>query len=383
MDYYETLGVGSSASADEIKKGYRKMAMKYHPDRNEGDKAAEDKFKSAAEAYEVLGDQEKRQIYDRYGKDGLKNRGYNNPGNAEDIFSNFGDIFEDLFGFGGGGGRGQKQSGVPGADLRYDLTISFMEAVHGTNKEIEITKPETCWTCEGTGLRPGYQSKTCSGCHGRGQVMRSQGFFRLSTTCPQCQGAGEIITDPCQDCSGNGLVNKKKKVSLKIPAGVDTGARMRLQGEGQGGRKGGHAGDLYVFIHVNPHEFFERDGENIYYTLPISMVQAALGDKLDIPTIHGTKTISIAKGTQANDKQTLHSEGVPSLRNRERGDMTVIFKVVTPTNLSQEQEAILRQFAGISVHENGEEPEEEGFFQKLFHHGCHTAKREEEGKDKK
>lgn len=384
MDYYETLGVSSSASADEIKKGYRKMAMKFHPDRNPGDHEAEENFKAAAEAYEVLGDPEKRQIYDRYGKDGLKNRGYHGPGNAEDIFSSFGDIFEDLFGFGGGGGGGrrQRQGAVPGADLRYDLTLSFMEAVHGTNKEIEITKPDTCWTCEGTGLRPGYQSKTCTGCNGRGQVMRSQGFFRLSTTCPQCQGAGEIITDPCQDCGGNGLVNKRKKVSLKIPAGVDTGARMRLQGEGQGGRKGGHAGDLYVILHVDPHELFERDGENIYYTLPISMVQAALGDKIDVPTIHGTKTISIAKGTQSSDTQTLKAEGVPSLRSRDRGDMKVIFKVVTPTNLSMEQEELLRQFAGASVSGQSDEPEEEGFFQKLFHHSTHQEKGEEGGKKK-
>ena len=372
MDYYETLGVSSSASADEIKKAYRKKAMKHHPDRNQGNKEAEEKFKAAAEAYEALGDPEKRQIYDRYGKEGLQNRGFRGPGNAEDIFSSFGDVFEDLFGFGGGGGggRSQKSSAIPGADLRYDLSLSFMEAVHGVNKEIEITKPETCWTCEGTGLRPGYQSKPCTSCHGRGQVMRSQGFFRLSTTCPQCQGSGEIITDPCQDCGGNGLVNKKKKVSLKIPAGVDTGARMRLQGEGQGGRKGGHAGDLYVFLSVDPHELFQRDGENIFFTLPISMVQASLGDTIDIPTIHGTKTIAVAKGTQSNDTQTLKAEGVPSLRGHGRGDMTVIFKVLTPINLTAKQEELLRQFSGTTDQETNDEPEpeEEGFIQKLFHH---------------
>lgn len=368
MSYYETLGVSTSASADEIKKAYRKMAMKYHPDRNPGDKEAEDKFKAAAEAYEVLGDTEKRQIYDRYGKEGLSNRGYHGPGNAEDIFSNFGDIFEDLFGFGGGSGqRRQKNGPIPGADLRYDLTLSFMEAIHGVSKEIEITKPETCWTCEGTGLRPGYQSKTCSACHGRGQVMRAQGFFRLSTTCPQCQGAGEIIADPCQDCGGNGLVNKKKKVSLKIPAGVDTGARMRLQGEGQGGRKGGHAGDLYVILHVDAHELFERNGEEIFYTLPISMVQATLGATIDIPTVHGTKPISIKKGTQSNDTHTLKGDGVPSLRGHGRGNMTVIFKVLTPTNLTKKQEELLREFATATEQAPEEKPEEEGFFQKLFH----------------
>lgn len=366
MSYYETLGVSSSASAEEIKKGYRKMAMKYHPDRNPGDKAAEDKFKAAAEAYEVLGDTEKRQIYDRYGKEGLANRGYHGPGNAEDIFSNFGDIFEDLFGF-GGGQRRQKNGPIPGSDLRYDLSISFMEAIHGVNKEIEITKPETCWTCEGTGLRPGYQSKTCSACNGRGQVMRAQGFFRMSTTCPQCQGAGEIITDPCQDCGGNGLVNKKKKVSLKIPAGVDTGARMRLQGEGQGGRKGGHAGDLYVILHVDPHEIFERNGEEIFYTLPISMVQAALGATIDIPTVHGTKPIAIKKGTQSNDTHTLKDEGVPNLRGHGRGNMTVIFKVLTPTNLTKKQEELLREFGEDTDQNPKDKPEEEGFFQKLFH----------------
>ena len=368
MEYYEILGVSSSASQEEIKKSYRKMAMKYHPDRNQGDKEAEEKFKSAAEAYEILGDQEKRQIYDRYGIDGLKSTGYQGPGSAEDIFSSFGDIFEDLFGFGGSASRRNRQGPIPGADLRYDLTISFMEAVHGTNKEIEITRPDTCWTCEGTGLRPGYHSKTCTTCNGKGQVLRSQGFFRLSTTCPHCQGSGEMITDPCQDCDGQGLVNKKKKVSLKIPPGVDTGARMRLQGEGQGGRKGGAAGNLYVIIHVEPHEFFERDGENIYCAMPISMVQAALGGKIDIPTIHGSKGITIKKGTQTGQTITLASEGVPSLRGYGRGDMIISFKVMTPTNLSKKQGELLREFAELTGDSDSDQAENEGFFKKLFNH---------------
>ncbi len=370
MEYYEVLGVSINASAEEIKKAYRQKAMKHHPDRNPGNKEAEEKFKTAAEAYEVLGDQEKRQIYDRYGKEGLQSRGYHGPGSASDIFSSFGDIFEDLFNFGGGGGgsRRARSGAVNGADLRYDLSLSFLEAAHGVSREIEITRPETCWTCEGSGLRPGCKAKTCSTCNGRGQVLQAHGFFRLSSTCPHCQGTGEMIADPCQDCGGSGLVNKKKKVSLKIPAGVDTGARMRLQGEGQGGRKGGHPGDLYVVLHVEPHELFEREGENIYYTLPISMVQAALGDKLDIPTIHGVKAITIAKGTQANDTLVLKGEGVPSLRGADRGDMTVIFKVLTPTNLSKQQEDLLRQFAGLTPDTNSGQPDEEGFFQKLFHH---------------
>ena len=343
------------------------MAMKYHPDRNPGDQAAEEQFKSTAEAYEILSDPGKRQIYDQYGVEGLKNSGYHGPGSAEDIFSSFGDIFEDLFGFGGGTSRQQRHGPIPGSDLRYDLSIPFMDAVHGVSKEIEITKPDTCWTCEGTGLRPGYQSQTCSACNGRGQVMRSQGFFRLSTTCPSCQGSGEMITDPCQDCNGKGLVNKKKKVSLKIPAGVDTGARMRLQGEGQGGRKGGAAGNLYVVIHVEPHEYFERNGENIYCNLPISMAQAALGAKIDIPTIHGDKAITVKKGTQAGDTLTLDSEGVPSLRGYSRGDMIVSFRVLTPTNLSTKQEELLKEFAELSGERNYNLGEEESFFKKLFH----------------
>jgi len=368
MNYYETLGVSPSASADEIKKSYRKMAMKFHPDRNQGDKEAEEKFKAAAEAYEILGDPEKKQVFDHYGIEGLKNTGYRGPGSAEDIFSSFGDIFEDLFGFGGGSSTQRRRGGpVQGSDLRYDITISFMDAVHGTKKEVEITKPDTCWTCEGTGMRPGYQAKTCSACNGRGQVMRSQGFFRLSTTCPQCQGAGEIITDPCQDCNGKGLVNKKKKVSLKIPAGVDTGARMRLNGEGQGGQKGGPAGDLYVIIHVDTHEFFEREGEDIYCRLPISVVQAALGAKIDVPTIHGTKTLNIKKGTQTGDTLKLDSEGVPSLRGHGRGNMIVVYKVHTPTNLNTKQEELLREFAKAGGDSSGLDEKEEGFFQKLFH----------------
>ncbi|MBU0481892.1 MAG: molecular chaperone DnaJ [Proteobacteria bacterium] len=363
-EYYDILGVSQSASTDEIKKAYRKIAMKYHPDRNQGDKKAEEKFKEAAEAYEVLGNLEKRKIYDHYGIEGLKSSGYSGgPGNFNDIFSNFGDIFEDLFGF-GGGSRRSANGPVHGADLRYDLSITFMEAVHGTEKEIEISKPDTCWTCEGSGIRPGHQPETCSTCQGRGQIMRSQGFFSVSSTCPSCGGRGQIIKEPCTDCDGKGLLEKKKKVSLKIPAGVDNGARMRLTGEGEGGRRGGPAGDLYVFLYIENHELFQRDGQDIYLELPLSMTQAALGCTPEIPTIHGDSTLEIPPGTQSGQRFTIRSEGVPSLRGKGRGNMIVVVTVKIPGNLTDRQKEILAEFAKLE--EEKESEADTGFFKKIF-----------------
>jgi molecular chaperone DnaJ len=362
-DYYKILEVSRSASAEEIKKAYRKIAMKCHPDRNQGDKKAEEQFREATEAYEVLGDLEKRKIYDRFGLEGLKSSGYNGPGNANDIFSSFGDIFGDLFGM-GGSGRRPANGPIPGSDLRYDLTITFMEAVHGVNKEIEITRPDTCWTCEGTGARPGHQPQTCSHCHGRGQVMRSQGFFSVSSTCQPCRGQGIIITEPCQDCEGYGLVNKKKKVTLKIPAGVDNGARMRLTGEGEGGRRGGQAGDLYVFLDVEAHEHFQREGNTIYLRLPLAMTQAALGCKFKVPTIHGEKSLKIPAGTQSGANFTLKHEGVKALRGGELGDMIVVVDVLTPENLSTRQRELLEEFAELEK-ESGA-VHQDGLFNKLF-----------------
>lgn len=374
--YYEILGVGKDASAEAIKKAYRKLAMKYHPDRNQGDASAEEKFKEAAEAYEVLSDQQKRQIYDTYGKEGLRSSGYSGPGNSEDIFSHINDLFGDLFGFGGSRARRRDPNGpVQGEDLRYDIRISFMEAVHGINRQVEITKRETCWTCEGSGARPGSKPQTCPGCHGRGQVVRSQGFFQVSTTCPRCNGAGQVITDPCADCQGEGLINRSKKVSIRIPAGVDTGSRMRLSGEGEGGRRGGPSGDLYVVIHVDEHEYFQRDGQTIYLRLPVSMVRAALGCEADVPTIHGTSKLKIPAGTQSGERFTLRGEGVPSLRGGSQGDMVVEVQVQTPTRLSKEQKELLREFDELS-----KELEEEGFFARLFHGhiGKHKKKSDQE-----
>jgi molecular chaperone DnaJ len=361
--YYEILGVNKDASADAIKKAYRKQAMKHHPDRNQGDAASEAKFKEAAEAYEVLSDLQKRQIYDAYGKEGLRNSGYSGPGNSEDIFSHINDMFGDIFGFGGGRGRRRDpNASVQGEDLRYDIRISFMEAVHGINRQVDITKKETCWTCEGTGARPGHKPQVCPSCQGRGQVIRSQGFFQVSTTCPRCNGAGQIITDPCSDCHGEGLVNRSKKVSIRIPAGVDTGSRMRLSGEGAGGRRGGASGDLYVVIHVDEHEFFQREGQTIYLRLPVAMVRAALGCEADVPTIHGTAKLKIPGGTQSGERFTLRGEGVPSLRGGGKGDMVVEVQVQTPQKLSKEQKELLRQFDELS-----KDHEEEGFFSRLFH----------------
>lgn len=366
-DYYDILSVSRNASSAEIKKAYRKLAMKYHPDKNPDDREAEELFKSCTEAYEVLSDERKREIYNTYGHDGLKNSGYSGPGNAEDIFSSFGDIFGDLFGFGGGQRSRARQNGpVQGNDLRYDVEISFMDAVHGVSKEVELTRKDTCWTCEGTGSRPGHQKKICPTCNGRGQVVRSQGFFQMSSTCPQCHGEGYIVTDPCTDCHGEGLVEKTKKVALKIPAGVDTGARMRLRGEGEGGRRGGGSGDLYVIVHVQEHDFFKRDGDTIYCRLPIPMTRAALGDSVEVPTIHGKKSLNIPAGSQSGERFTLRKEGVTNLRGHGKGDMIVELQVMTPVNLCEEQKKALREFDTLCK-ERGQETEEEGFFKKLFH----------------
>jgi molecular chaperone DnaJ len=361
QEFYETLGVGKSATPNEIKKAYRKKAMQYHPDRNPGDTAAENEFKAAAEAYEVLSDSQKRQVYDQYGKAGLQ--GGAGQGGFEDMFSGFGDVFGDLFGF--GGTRREQHGPVKGADLRYDLNITFMEAVHGTEQEVTLNKRDTCWTCEGSGVRPGYQPETCSTCRGTGQVTRSQGFFRVQTPCPECRGQGQIIKEPCGDCMGAGLVNKDKTVSLKIPAGVDTGARMRLRGEGEGGRKGGPTGDLYVIIHVQKHEFFQREGDYIYCEYPLSMAQATLGCTVDIPTINGETSFTFPKGTQPGQSFKIEGEGVPSLRNRSKGDMVIETKIIIPEKLTKRQQELLKEFAEIEAAKESDD----GFFSRLFHGG--------------
>ncbi len=344
-DYYEILGINRNASDNEIKASYRKLAMKYHPDRNPGNKEAEENFKEAAEAYEVLRDPQKRGIYDQYGHQGLEGSGFSGFSGFEDIFSSFGDIFEDFFGF--GSGRRSKSRVQRGADLRYDLRLNFMEAAFGKETEINVEKLELCSECNGNGCSPGTHLENCAHCSGTGQISRSQGFFTVRTTCPHCRGRGQSIPHPCSNCRGGGKVRASKKVAVKIPAGVDAGSRLRLTAEGEPGAYGGPSGDLYVFIHVEPHEFFQRDDVDVVCQIPISFVQAALGAEMDVPTLQGQRKLAIPKGTQPGDLFRFQGEGIPSLRNGSRGDQIIQVAIRTPTSLNKKQEALLKEFAQL------------------------------------
>ncbi len=357
-DYYEVLGLNRNASEAEIKKSYRQMALKYHPDKNPDDKGAEEKFKEAAESYEVLRDPKKRQIYDQYGHEGLKGRGFSGFQGFEDIFSSFGDVFGDFFG-GGGGGRQ-----ATGADLRLDLQINFKDAAFGTTKEVEVNKHVECETCHGSGAKVGTSPQTCSTCRGTGQVVRSQGFFSMSSPCPACHGAGQVIKDPCKTCRGEGRTAKAKTISVSIPAGVDDGSRLRLRGEGESGPHGAPPGDLYVFLHVEAHEFFHRDDHNIFCRLNITFSQAALGAEIEVPLLDGkTQTISIPAGTQSGDNHRIRGAGIPQLRGHGRGDQIIQFAVETPRNISKRQRELLEELAEI----DGKPIKEKlkGFFQRL------------------
>jgi molecular chaperone DnaJ len=346
-DYYEILGVGKSATDAELKSAYRKLALQFHPDRNPGDKAAEESFKEAAEAYEVLRDPRKRQIYNQYGHQGLEGSGFSGFGGFEDIFSSFGDIFEDFFGFSTRGRSVGRSRAQRGADLRYDLSLGCMDAAFGVETTIELDKHEICTQCEGNGVEPGTHAETCPQCRGSGEVGRSQGLFTIRTTCPKCLGAGQIIPNPCTQCSGGGQVLVHKTVSVKIPAGVDNGSRLRLANEGQAGSMGGPHGDLYVFIHVKPHELFRREENDVICQIPISFIQATLGDQIVVPTLNGEKTLDIPKGTQFGDVFRFREEGIPSLRTGRRGDQIVQVTIKTPSNLNRKQEELLREFARL------------------------------------
>ncbi len=363
-DYYKILGVSRDSSPEDLKKAYRRLALKYHPDRNPGDKEAEERFKEAAEAYEVLRDPEKRQIYDLYGYEGIAGTGFRGFSRQEDIFSSFGSIFEDLFGFSTGPkGRDTFRGPEPGADLRYDLEVSFKDAARGAETEIEIVRLESCPDCRGTGSASRSRPSVCPTCGGTGQVVRSEGFFRVSTTCPRCSGTGMVISDPCKTCQGQGRVRQRHRVRVRIPAGVDTGSRLRLRNEGEAGVRGGPRGDLYIVLHVKPHRFFERHGNDIYYRLPISIVQASLGDEVEIPTLDGHHTLKIPAGIQTGEQLRLRGLGVPDLRGFGTGDEVVEVRVMTPTKLTERQEALLQEFAAIE-----KEKKDRGFFHKIFRH---------------
>jgi molecular chaperone DnaJ len=344
-DYYEILGVGRNAAEEEIKRSYRRLAMKYHPDKNPGDREAEENFKEASEAYEVLRDPEKREIYDHYGHEGLRGTGFTGFRGFEDIFSTFGDIFEDFFGF--GTTRRGRTMARAGADLRYDLTISFLDAAFGKEINIEIPRSMKCDHCGGSGAELGTSPAICPTCRGHGQVSRTQGFFNITTTCPQCQGEGEVIHTPCSQCRGRKKVRKKKTIALKIPPGVETGSRLRLRGEGEEGEKEAPPGDLYVVIHVEPHEFFGRDGDDIICQIPISFSQAALGEEIEVPTLNGTRKLIIPKGTQSGQLFRLKGEGFYHMMRYGKGDEIVQVIVKTPTKLTKRQQELLRELSAI------------------------------------
>ena len=345
-DYYEVLGVGRSASEDEIKKAYRKLALQYHPDRNPGNAEAEEAFKEASEAYEVLRDPEKRGLYDRFGHDGLRNTGFQGFTNFDEIFSSFSSIFEDFFDF-GPRTRRRRTGPMRGDDLRYDLGIDFMVAAKGGTKDIEIEKEESCEECSGMGYPKESPPTTCEACGGAGQVRRTQGFFSIATTCNQCRGRGVVYSEVCKGCRGSGRILRKKPLNLKVPPGVDHGSQLRLVGEGGPGVNGGPAGDLYVVLHVEPHDFFERDGDRLMCQIPISFPQAALGAEIEIPTLDGIETLKIPKGTQTGDVLRMRGHGMPNVRSGRKGDLHVHLFVRTPTNLDERQEELLKELAKL------------------------------------
>lgn len=372
-DYYETLGVSKGATAEEIKKGYRKKAKELHPDRNADNPAAEEQFKEANEAHDVLKNAEKKAAYDRYGhaafEGGMGGGGRGHPGGQGDFGSAFSDIFEDLFGGGGGGGFGGQGPGrgrsraTRGSDLRYNLRVSLEEAWGGMQKTISVPTSVSCDECSGTGAESGAEPVTCPTCSGMGKVRAQQGFFTVERTCPTCQGAGQKITNPCKSCHGAGRLEKERSLSVNIPKGVETGTRIRLSGEGEAGLRGGPAGDLYIFIEVRDHEIFQRDSEHLYCRIPVSMASASLGGDIEVPTIDGGRSrVKIPAGSQSGRQMRLRSKGMPRLRGGGEGDMYIELAVETPVNLTSRQKEILREFDDIAADNN---PESSSFFSKV------------------
>lgn len=351
-DYYEVLGVAREASDGDIKKAYRKLAMQFHPDKNPGDHTAEDKFKEAAQAYSVLSDPEKRSRYDRFGHAGVDGSmgGFGGAGGFQDIndiFGAFGDIFGDIFG-GAGARRGRRRSGPQrGSDLRYVMEIDLIEVLGGVEKEIEFDAESSCGSCHGSGAKGGSQPETCHHCGGRGQVVRQQGIFQMSTMCPYCRGEGQIVRDKCGECSGKGRVATHRKVSVTVPAGVDTGNQLRLNGEGDGGVRGGPNGDLYIEIRVKSDERFEREGQHLLSDAKISYIQALLGAEMDVETLEGSKKLKIPRGTTHGTVLKVDGQGLPSLRSSRRGDLHVQISIELPKKLAKKEEKLLREIAQL------------------------------------
>lgn len=366
-DYYEVLGVSRNATEDEIKKAYRQLAKKYHPDMNQGNKEAEAKFKEVNEAYEVLSDKDKKAKYDQFGHAGVDPNGFGGAGGGfgggfggfEGGFGDLGDIFDMFFGGSGFGSSASKRKAGPekGADLKYELEIDFEEAAFGVKKDIQITRNETCTDCHGSGAKAGSGIETCKACGGTGEIRYTQTtvFGRVVNVrpCEHCHGEGKIIKDPCPTCSGRGIVRKSRKIKLDIPAGVDTGSVMPLRGEGEPGAKGGPNGDLYIYLRVKPHKLFKREGTNLYCEIPISFVQAALGDEINVPTLDGDAKYVIPEGTQTGTTFKLKGKGIPSLRSNLRGDLYFTVKVSVPKKLTEQQKEILRSFAEASGEHTG------------------------------
>ena len=365
QDYYELLEVNRNASEAEIKKAYRRLAVKHHPDKNSGDKASEDKFKEVSEAYEVLSDAEKRARYDQFGHAGVSGAGFNSGGfGGFGAGSPFGDIFGDIFGEVFGGARQRTSRGRRGDDLQYNLEVSFEEAAFGVEKKIDIPYAKRCDACSGSGAKPGTSPKTCPTCQGAGQMRFQQGFFSVSKTCSHCNGEGRVVDHPCQSCRGTGTVRDKKTISVKVPAGVETGIRLKLSGEGGQGAKGGPNGDLYVALKVKEHSIFRREDNDVICEIPISFTQAALGCEIEVPTLDGKVAMKIPEGTQSGATFRMRGKGVPALQGYGRGDHLVGAKGETPTNLNRQQRELLEELARIS----GEDvnPMRKNFFSKVM-----------------
>jgi molecular chaperone DnaJ len=374
QDYYDLLGVSRDAKPEDMKKAYRKLAMKYHPDKNPGDKEAEKKFKEISEAYDVLKDEQKRAAYDRMGHAAFEGGmgggggGYYQASDFDFASAGFGNIFDEMFSeFMGGGGRGRsaQTASYQGADLRYNMEISLEDAFKGVKKNIKVSTNASCEACQGSGAAEGSKAETCPTCHGQGKTHARQGFFTIERTCSTCHGMGQVIKNPCKSCNGSGRVRKEKTLSVTIPAGIEEGARIRLAGEGEAGLRGGKAGDLYIFLHIKPHKFFHRDGPNIYCQVPISMTTATLGGEIEVPAIDGHKArVKIPEGTQSAKQFRLKGKGMSIMRSTSRGDMYIQTTVETPVNLSKRQKELLQEFAGLEKKSHSS-PLSEGFFAKI------------------